>query len=123
MVTSVVDGAIGSCTPHYATVRRSDAARVLAFEPIAFVAAPMSAPPPASQPPSQSDSPSAPRKATLGQVITAVFWSFFGIRKGKAMERDAVTIKPLHVIVVGVVLAAMFVLTLLLLVRVILANA
>ncbi len=75
-----------------------------------------------SQPP-QADPPAAPRPATLGQIVSAVFWSFFGIRKGKAMERDAVTIKPLHVIVVGVVLAAIFVLTLLVLVRVILANA
>ena len=42
-----------------------------------------------------------------------MFWSFFGVRKGRAMARDAVTIKPLHVIVVGVVLAAIFVVTLL----------
>lgn len=96
---------------------------MLAFEPIDFVAAPMSAPPPPPELPPPSDSPSPLRKATFGQVVTAVFWSFFGVRKGKAMERDAVTIKPLHVIVVGVVLAAIFVITLLLLVRIILANA
>jgi hypothetical protein len=58
----------------------------------------------------------APAPATLRQVAGAVFWSFFGVRKGKAMARDAVTIKPLHVIVIGVVFAAIFVLTLLALV-------
>lgn len=74
-------------------------------------------------PPPPGPEPGAPPQATLRQVVSAVFWSFFGVRKGKAMERDAVTIKPLHVIVVGVVLAAIFVITLLLLVRIILANA
>jgi len=48
-----------------------------------------------------------------------VLWSFFGVRKGEAMARDAVSIKPLHVIVVGVVFAAIFVLTLVALVLVI----
>jgi len=81
----------------------------------------MSAPPPAPENPDPHDS--LPRAATLGQIVSAVFWSFFGVRKGKAMQRDAVTIKPLHVIVVGVVLAALFVVTLLLLVRLIVANA
>ena len=51
------------------------------------------------------------------QVVGAVLWSFLGIRKGKAMERDTISIKPLHVIVVGVVLAAILVLTLVTLVR------
>jgi hypothetical protein len=78
----------------------------------------MSAP---SPPPSQDPKP--PRDATLGQVVSAVFWSFFGVRKGKAMARDAVTVKPLQVIVIGVVLAAIFVATLLVIVRLILANA
>ena len=30
-----------------------------------------------------------------------VFWSFFGIRKGAAMRKDAVTIKPHQVILVA----------------------
>ena len=39
--------------------------------------------------------------ATLRQVAGAVFWSFFGVRKGRDMQQDAVTIKPLHVVIVG----------------------
>ena len=52
-----------------------------------------------------------------------MFWSFFGVRRGKHMQRDAVTVKPLQVVVVGVLLAAVLVLTLLALVSVILKNA
>jgi hypothetical protein len=56
-------------------------------------------------------------------VIGAVFWSFFGVRKGKAMQRDAVTIRPHQVVIVGVLAGAAFVLTLLLLVRLIITVA
>lgn len=58
-----------------------------------------------------------PRKATPLQVAKAVLSAFIGIRKGAAHERDAVTIKPLQVIVVGIVFAAIFVLSLVMLVR------
>ncbi len=88
----------------------------------------MSQSPQSPQPPhSPSNEPAPtstpPREATFGQVVSAVFWSFFGVRKGKAMQRDAVTIKPLQVVIVGLALAAIFVLTLLLLVRFILSHA
>jgi hypothetical protein len=74
-------------------------------------------PPPA--PPDPPDTSTPPRRATMREVIGAVFWSFFGIRKGDAMRRDAVTIKPHQVIVVGILLAAVLVATLLILVRMI----
>ena len=64
-----------------------------------------------------------PRDATIGEVAQAVISSFLGIRKGKAMQRDAVAIKPHQVIVVGIALAAVLVVTLLLLVRVIIRSA
>jgi len=50
-------------------------------------------------------------------VLGAVFAAFLGIRKRASGERDAVTVKPLHVIVAGVLGAAMLVVLLLLLVR------
>ena len=59
------------------------------------------------------------RPATLREVLNAVFWSFFGVRKGEAMRRDTVTIKPHQVIIVGVLCAAVVVATLLILVRLI----
>ena len=78
-------------------------------------------PEPPSSPPGEPG-PSE-RSASLLQVVGAVFWSFFGVRKGHAMQRDAVRIKPAQVIVVGIVLAAVLVVTLLLLVRTIIRHA
>ncbi len=68
-----------------------------------------------------SDPSSEPRRdpppASLLQVVSAVSWSFFGVRKRAAMSKDVVNIKPLHVVVVGVLLAAVMVLALVALVQ------
>ena len=72
---------------------------------------------PARTPGAPPDAPKAPPPATFTQVVSAVFWSFFGVRKGKAMQRDAVTIRPHQVILVGIVIAAMLVAALIVLVR------
>jgi uncharacterized transporter YbjL len=71
-------------------------------------------------PPDPPDTPPQPaRPATLREIVGAVFWSFFGIRRGDAMRRDVVTIKPHQVIVVGILFAAVLVAALLILVRMI----
>ena len=57
------------------------------------------------------------RHAGFLQVLGAVFSSFFGVRKKAAGERDIVSIKPLHVIVAGVLGAAILVGLVLTLVR------
>jgi ribosomal protein S12 len=57
------------------------------------------------------------RKASPLQVAKAVLSAFIGIRKRAAHEHDVVTITPLQVIVVGVIFAAIFVLSLVTLVR------
>jgi hypothetical protein len=57
------------------------------------------------------------RKASPFQVFKAVLSAFIGIRKSAAHERDAVTIKPAQVIVAGLIAAAIFVASLILLVR------
>ena len=80
------------------------------------MSAPETGVPPPERPSSSPDSlPAAP----LRQVVGAVFWSFFGVRKGEAMRRDAVTVKPHQVIIVGIVFAAILVFTLIALVRII----
>ena len=66
---------------------------------------------------------SPPRNATILEVTRAVFASFLGIRKGKAMRHDAVTIRPQQVIVVAVVLVALFVVSLIVIVRIIIRAA
>ena len=77
-------------------------------------------PQPSEHEPSQ---PGARKPASLLQVASAVFWSFFGVRKGRHMLQDMESIKPLHVVIVGVVAGAIFVLTLVVVVRVILRAA
>lgn len=56
-------------------------------------------------------------KATLWQTAKAVFWAFFGVRKGKDHDVDAVSLTPARVIIVGIIGAALFVASLILLVR------
>lgn len=51
------------------------------------------------------------------RVWKAVFWSFFGIRKGRDLETDAAHIKPQHIIVAGLVGGLIFVVSLILLVN------
>jgi len=58
-----------------------------------------------------------PRKATPLQVAKAVLSAFIGIRRRSAHERDMVTLSPLQVIVAGLIAAAVFVLSLVMLVR------
>ena len=81
------------------------------------------APPEAPSGPEPPASKTQSRPASLRQVAGAVFWSFFGVRRGAHMQRDEVTIKPLQVIIVGVALAAVFVFALLALVQVVLRIA
>jgi len=59
----------------------------------------------------------SPRKATPLQVAKAVASAFIGIRRRAAHERDVVTITPLQAIIAGVIGAAVFVASLVLLVR------
>jgi len=61
--------------------------------------------------------PDSPRKATPLQVAKAVLSAFIGIRKRASHEQDAVTLTPLQVIVAGLIAAAIFVLSLVMLVR------
>ena len=70
----------------------------------------------------KTDSPPARSVGPL-QIASAVFWSFFGVRKRRNLEEDATTIKPQHIIIAGIIGAALFVLVLIVIVRVIVANA
>ncbi len=58
-----------------------------------------------------------PAKATPLQVAKAVFWSFFGIRKRAAYEKDAVSLTLPQVVVAGIIGALVLVLSLIMLVR------
>ncbi len=62
------------------------------------------------------------KKATLLQVAKAVFWSFLGIRKRRDYETDSVELKPQQVIIAGLIGAALFVFTLIMLVRLVISK-
>ena len=53
--------------------------------------------------------PAAAAKASSLQVMRAVLWSFIGIRKRAGFENDVAKIKPLQLIVSGIIGAAVFV--------------
>jgi hypothetical protein len=62
-----------------------------------------------SQTPPQGPAAASPPPASFLKVLGVVFSSFFGVRKRSAGERDEVTIKPLHVIIAGLLGAAVLV--------------
>ena len=51
-------------------------------------------------------------KASLWHSAKMVAWAFVGIRKGSEYRQDFGKVNPLHVVVVGVIGAALFVLAL-----------
>jgi hypothetical protein len=50
------------------------------------------------------------------KAAMAVFWSFFGVRKRRDYDADAQSLTPVQIIVAGLIGAAVFVLTMMLLV-------
>ena len=69
--------------------------------------------------------PSEPglKRASPLQVAKAVFWSFFGVRRSAEHEKDLAQIKPVQVVIAGLIGAAIFVLSLVLLVKFIIGRA
>jgi hypothetical protein len=57
------------------------------------------------------------RRASFMQTVRAVGWSFFGVRRRADHEQDLAELNPVHLIIVGVLAAALFVAALVLLVR------
>lgn len=62
----------------------------------------------------------APPKASFLQTLSAVLWSFFGVRKGRDHQRDMASLNPVHVIITGILAGVMFVVGLVLIVKTIL---
>jgi hypothetical protein len=64
----------------------------------------------------------AQRKGSFAQSFKAVAWSFFGVRKGKDHAQDVAKLNPIHVVVAGLIGAAVFVGVLVVLVRWVVAS-
>jgi len=56
------------------------------------------------------------RPVSLWQTARAVFWSFFGVRRAADYQNDVEKLNPVHVVVAGIIGAALFVAVLVLLV-------
>lgn len=67
--------------------------------------------------------PGGERKATVAQVAKAVLSSFLGIRRRAEHEADLARLTPVQVIVAGIIGAAIFVTTLILVVRFVISRA
>lgn len=63
------------------------------------------------------------KQASPLAVARAVFWSFLGIRRRTGHDADVVRLKPAQVIVAGIIGAALFVTTILLVVRFVISQA
>lgn len=70
-----------------------------------------------SQPPDKNSSPS------FGAVLASAVSAMFGVQSSKNRERDFTRGKPIHYIIVGLVLTAVFVLSVWGLVTMVLSNA
>lgn len=62
------------------------------------------------------------RKASFGATMKAVLWSFLGIRRKSAYEQDSTQLNPVHVIIAGLIAAVIFIVTLLLIVKSVVAG-
>lgn len=62
------------------------------------------------------------RKGSFLQTMKAVAWSFFGVRKGRDYQQDASNLNPVHVIIGGLLGAALFIVVLLLIVQAVVAK-
>jgi hypothetical protein len=70
-----------------------------------------------------SESEQPPKKAGPLQVTKAVFWSFLGIRKRAEHEADLGRLSPMQVIIAGLIAAALFVGTLIVIVKLVISRA
>ena len=57
------------------------------------------------------------RKMSFWQTMRAVGWSFFGVRKSADYEKDVSQLNPVHLIIAGLIGAAVFVAVLVVLVK------
>lgn len=61
------------------------------------------------------------RKLNFFQTISAVLWSFVGLRRGSDYQQDMAKLNPVHLVIAALLLAGCFVLVLILIVRAVVA--
>jgi hypothetical protein len=61
--------------------------------------------------------PAHQRKGSVLGTVKAVLWGFLGVRRNADYQNDVARLNPVHLIVVGIVMALVFVLSLILIVN------
>jgi hypothetical protein len=57
------------------------------------------------------------RKGSIAATIRAVLWGFLGVRRNADYQEDIARLNPIHIVVVGIAMALLFVAGLILLVN------
>ena len=58
--------------------------------------------------PERDDTPTN-RPIRFAESFKAVFWSFFGVRKRRDLERDVARLNPIHVVIAAFLMMAVFI--------------
>ncbi|MGV2291155.1 DUF2970 domain-containing protein [Trinickia sp. YCB016] len=61
-------------------------------------------------------------KGSFVKTMKAVMWSFFGVRKRRDLEADATQLNPVHIILAGLLCAAIFIVVLILVVHAVVGS-
>lgn len=64
----------------------------------------------------------AKRKMSFGATLKTILWAFFGVRKKSGYEKDTTQLNPVYLILAGLIAAVVFIVTLLLIVKSVVAN-
>jgi hypothetical protein len=62
-------------------------------------------------------------KGSFVKTMKAVMWSFFGVRKRRDLEADATQLNPVHIILAGLLCAAIFIGVLILVVHAVVGGS
>jgi len=62
------------------------------------------------------------RKLSFFATLKAVSWSFFGVRKKSSYEQDVAKLNPIYVVIAGILGAVIFITTLIMIVKSVVAN-
>ena len=73
--------------------------------------------------PVMSDKSPDEKPPGLWQVVQSVNAAFFGVQSDKNRERDFTRGKPIHYIIVGLIMTALFVVTMIVVVKLVLRHA
>jgi hypothetical protein len=57
------------------------------------------------------------RKGSITATILAVLWGFLGVRRNADYQKDIALLNPIHIVVVGLLMAVLFVVGLIFLVN------